>query len=191
MKCYVGISQEYASYLSEQNPNVKVEDFNSIIARLMDCQEYHEMQLDSVVAELNNLEELLEYNDDNPAAKQCIQEEIEYWKTKQSCSNDCNYCIKITNIMVSNDLNAFSCAGPPEMKRLKDFPHNGCKEFGSKDVKEELPPECDPSKFTIINSSDTLPPIPRFAQLNIQGADEVGKICTCSNDGCNNINIVG
>ena len=63
----------------------------------MDCQEYHKMQLDATVVKLNELEKSLEYNDDNPAAKQCIQEQIEFFVTRQFCSSDCNYCIKVTN----------------------------------------------------------------------------------------------
>ena len=121
-----------------------------------------------------------------------IQQQSNAFRSKSNFLKHDNFAVVTATIAlkllmkkISNDPIAFACAGPPEMKRLKDFPHNGCKEFGSKDVVEELP-ECDLSKFKIINIPDTLPPISRFAQPNIQGADEVGKICTCSNDGCNN-----
>lgn len=184
MKCFVGISQEYASNQSGLNPNIPANEFNNPLARLMDCEEYHRIYQENKEKSVQHLEKTFD-NLVHPAGKQCIRGIIEFLKTMQFCKNDCRYCAKSTAEKFSNKPTEFACAGPPEMGLFKDFPHNECKVVGPKDIAVNLP-ECDPSKFEI---SDTLPPIARFDLPNIQGEDisnEPKKICTCSNDGCNN-----
>ena len=91
---------------------------------------------------------------------------IPFLRNSTSCKDDCQFCSSTTIEPLDNEPFDFNCVGPDDMKIIIDFPRNTCKDFNSKEIQEIL----------------------RKSGLDITGLPQEikGKICTCSEDGCNN-----
>lgn len=156
--------------------------------KVMECKEWHNIQEKVMKEKIKKEEQMAEEMVDGEE-KDCQLGLIEYMKNIRYCKDDCLFCQSLSNKKDGNKPYKYTCAGKEDMKEIKDYPQNTCKDW----VQGDFPSySCDSTGSTVNISTDStvnisITPISRFEifkQQGPEGGPPGGKICTCSTDSC-------